>query len=97
MTIINCQHTIALFIEKLDLFIHNLSKGDYYQFQDLISDNDEITTADTHRYIDHLDNLKKDLESGFNNVLTIKICNWIINPFTVNVNKADAVDVTEGA
>ena len=47
----------------LDLFIHNLSKGEYYQFPELISVKDDITTADRQWHIDHLNNLKKDLES----------------------------------
>ena len=59
MTIINCQQTITLFFERLDLFIHNLSKGEYYQFPELISIKDDITTADTQRYIDHINNQKK--------------------------------------
>ena len=45
MTLKNCQQTNALFIEKLDFLIHNLSKGEYYQFPELISVKDDITTA----------------------------------------------------
>ena len=88
-TLISCQQTITLFIEKLDLFIHNLSKGDYYQFPKLISVKDDIATVDTQRYIDHLNNLKRDFEGQFNDVLAMEICDWMISSFTANVNKAD--------
>ena len=47
-----------------------------------------INKADTQKYIDHLNNHKKDLESQFDDVSTMKICDWMINPFTANVNKA---------
>ena len=70
-----------MFIEKLDLFIHNLSNGEYYQFQELIYVNDDITTIDTQRYNDHLNNLKKVYK-----LETLKICDWMVNPFTANVN-----------
>ena len=69
--------------------IHNLSKREYYQFPDLISVIDDITTVDAQRYVDQLNNLKKDLESRFNNVLAMEVCDWMIVPFTANVNKAD--------
>ena len=89
MTLINCQQTITPFIEKLDLFIHNLSKGIYYQFPELISIKDDIATADAQRYIDHVNDFKRDFECRFVNVLAMEICDWMINPFTVMVNKAD--------
>ena len=57
MTIINCQQTITLFIEKLDLFIHILLKGEYYQFPELISVKDDLTPADAQKYVDHLNSL----------------------------------------
>ena len=59
MILINCQWTITLFIENLDLFIHNLSKGEYYLFSELMSVEDDIATADAQRHIDHLNNLSK--------------------------------------
>ena len=55
----------------------------------MISVKDNITTADTQRYIDYLNNLKKDLESRFDDVLAMEICEWMIKPFSANVNKAD--------
>ena len=71
------------------MFIHNLPKGEYYQFPELISVKDDITTADTRRYIHHLNILKKYVESRFDDVLTTKICDWLINHLTAKVNKAD--------
>ena len=56
MTLINYQQTITLFTEKLDLFIHNHSKGEYCQFPELTSVKDDIATAYAKRYIDHVNN-----------------------------------------
>ena len=71
MTLMNCQKVISLFIEKLDLLSHNLSKRQFHQFPELLSIKDDITTIDTQRFIDHLNKLKTDFETRFNDVLTM--------------------------
>ena len=75
---------MTLFIEMLDLFFHNPSKG---EFPELISAKDDIATAHTQRYFDHVNNLRKDLENLFDNALTMEICEWMINPFTAIAKK----------
>ena len=48
-----------------------------------------MTTADREGYIDHLNNPKKDIESRLDGVLAMEICDWIINNFAANVNRAN--------
>ena len=74
MTLINCRQTIALFFEKVDLINHDFSKEEYYQFPELISVRDDIATVDIQKYFDHLNKLKKDSKSRFDDVLTMNIC-----------------------
>lgn len=91
MTLINCQKVISLFIEKLDLFSHNLSKMEFHQFPELLSIKDDITTIDTQRFIDHLNKLKTDFKTRFNDVLTMEVYDWMINPFTANITEVDVL------
>ena len=57
-------------------FVHSQSrkKGEYYQFPELISDKDDITTDVTRRHNDHFDNLRIDLENQFDDALAIEKC-----------------------
>ena len=52
----------------------------------MISVKDDIATADTQRYIGHINNPIKDLESQFDNALTVEIYDWMIVVVVVVVN-----------
>lgn len=89
MTLINCKAAVSLFIEKLDLFKHNLQKREFYQFEELLSIKDDVTPEEIERYCSHLNELKFDMERRFNDILNLKVFGWMINPFTADVVETD--------
>ena len=45
-----------------------------------------MTAADTQKYVNHINNLKKYLESRLDS--TMETCDWMINPITAKADEA---------
>ena len=65
------------------LFKQNIGRREFYQFRRLA----ELAVSDDHllAYYDHLDALKTDMTKRFTDLLELKIPDWIIDPFCVQV------------
>ncbi|XP_063312646.1 zinc finger BED domain-containing protein 5-like [Pelobates fuscus] len=89
ITLISCKNIVSLFIEKLDLLRHNILKREFHQFPELSSINNDVTPGDIERFSSHLKELKLDMEKRFQDILNLKVHDWMINPFTANVAEVD--------
>jgi len=89
-TLISCQSIVSLFIDKLELFRHNLLNREFYQFPELSSVKDDVTPEDIEKFCSHLNELKSDMKKRFEDILNLKVYDWMKNPFTANVKEADA-------
>ncbi|OAF64491.1 hypothetical protein A3Q56_07798, partial [Intoshia linei] len=56
-------------------------KKELYQFSILLSIKNEINCTDIKRFVDHTNNLKKDIEGRFIDILDLKINDWMTDPF----------------
>lgn len=88
-TLISCQSIVSLFIDKLELFRHNLLNGELCQFPELSSIKDEVTPKDIDKFCSHLSELKSDMKKRFEDILNLKVYQWMKNPFTANAKEAD--------
>ncbi|GFQ90633.1 hypothetical protein TNCT_294321 [Trichonephila clavata] len=66
-------------------------KKEFHQFPNLFSIKEDITPEEIERFSDHIKQLALDMKVRFNDILNLKISNWILNPFTVDVNEVDIV------
>lgn len=89
-TLICCQNIVSLFIDKLELLHHNLLNSEFYLFPELSSIKDDVTSEDIEKFSSHLNELKSDMKRRFKDILNLKVYDWMKNPFTANVNEADA-------
>ncbi|KAK9410783.1 hypothetical protein NXF25_001958 [Crotalus adamanteus] len=88
-TLIGCQSIVSLFIDKLELLRYNLLKREFHQFLELSSIKDDVTPEDIDRCSSHLNELKLDMEKRFEDILKLKVYDWMKNPFTANIEEAD--------
>lgn len=88
-THIGCQSIVSLFIDKLELLRYNLLKREFYHFPELSSIKDYVTPEDIDRFSSHLNELKLDMEKRFEDILELKVYEWMKNPFTANIEEAD--------
>ncbi|KRX59623.1 hypothetical protein T09_13853 [Trichinella sp. T9] len=88
---------ISPFISKLAMFKRNLGGREFYQFPSVaaLRENGEVHDDDIQIYCDHLDMLQKDMQERFQDILKMKILNWVIDLFsnkkkpTVNRQRGD--------
>ncbi|KRZ20230.1 hypothetical protein T4B_2427, partial [Trichinella pseudospiralis] len=68
----------------LALFKRNLGRREFYQFSSVaaLRENEEVHDDDIQINFDHLDVLQKDMEERFQDILKMKIPNWVIEPFS---------------
>ncbi|KRY81669.1 hypothetical protein T4D_6725 [Trichinella pseudospiralis] len=80
----NLISVISSFTSKLALFKRNLGRREFYQFSSVaaLRENEEVHDDDIQINFDHLDVLQKDMEERFQDILKMKIPNWVIEPFS---------------
>ncbi|OAF69725.1 hypothetical protein A3Q56_02539 [Intoshia linei] len=66
-----------------------LAKKELYKFLRLLSINNEINCTDIKRFVDHINNLKKDIESRFIDILDLKINDSMTDSFSTDIRDAD--------
>ncbi|KAK9396847.1 hypothetical protein NXF25_020208 [Crotalus adamanteus] len=88
-TLIGCQTIVSLFIDKLELLRYNLLKREFHQFPELSSIKVDVTPEDIDRFSSHFNELKLDMEKRFEDILKLKVYDWMKNPFTANIEEAD--------
>ncbi|KRZ73394.1 Zinc finger MYM-type protein 6 [Trichinella papuae] len=84
LDLIMTRSVISLFASKLALFKHNFGHREFYQFSSVaaLRENGAMHDDDIQIYCDHLDVLQKDMQERFQDILTMKIANWVIVPFS---------------
>ncbi|KRY08758.1 SCAN domain-containing protein 3 [Trichinella patagoniensis] len=84
LNLIKTRSVISSFTSKLALFKRNLGRREFYQFPKVaaLKENGEVHDDDIQIYCDHLDVLKKDMQEKFQDILKMKILNWVIDPFS---------------
>lgn len=89
LNFITTKSIISAFQKKLTLWKHNFGRNEFSQFP-ILSDlhkNSKISFDDTQIYCQHLQSLDKDFSQRFEDILSLEIPQWVINPF-VNIESA---------
>jgi zinc finger BED domain-containing protein 5/7/8/9 len=94
VTLIEVKKFISAFIDKLVLYRRNLLRKEYYQFPELTSLENEISTHHIERYSEHLLKVKADMESRFSDVIQLKIDPWMVDPF-LDSDYNEEIDIQE--
>ncbi|GFS89721.1 hypothetical protein NPIL_376921 [Nephila pilipes] len=66
---------------------HRSGKRISYQFNELSSVKDGVTSKDIDKFCCHLNELKLDMEQLLELYFELKAYDWIRNPFTTNIEK----------
>ncbi|KRY23859.1 SCAN domain-containing protein 3 [Trichinella patagoniensis] len=90
LNLIKMRSLISPFISKLGMFKRSLGRREFYQFSSVaaLRENGEVHNDDIQIYCDHLDVLQKDMQERFQDILKMKILNWVINLFS-NTDKIE--------
>ncbi|KHJ44533.1 hypothetical protein D918_05198 [Trichuris suis] len=90
LNLIKTKNVISAFVSKLLLFKQNLSRGEFYQFPNHgeLKKTDSIPDDDVHLYCDHLNMLHKEMHERYEDILTMRIPAWILDPYS-NANEID--------
>ena len=83
VNLIKVKSAISTFLSKCKLFKRNLSRHELYQFPSLCELDKEksISDDDLQVYCAHLEELQRDMSERFQDLLLVKIPDWVINPF----------------
>ncbi|KFD50723.1 hypothetical protein M513_08379 [Trichuris suis] len=84
LNLIKTKSVISAFMSKLLLFKRRFAMGELCQFQNLIEMEKEgqASDADVEVYREHLRALHNDFARRFEDIRSIVIPEWVINPFT---------------
>ncbi|KFD61358.1 hypothetical protein M514_12069, partial [Trichuris suis] len=90
LNLIKTKNVISAFVSKLLLFKQNLARGGFYQFPNLcgLKKTDSILDDDVHVYCDHLNMLHKEMHERYEDILTVTIPPWILDPYS-NANEIE--------
>ena len=83
VNLIKVKSAISTFLSKLQLFKRRLVRHELYQFPSLseLEKEKSIPDDDLQVYCAHLDELQRDMSERFQDLLLLKIPDWVINPF----------------
>lgn len=87
LNLITTKSVMCAFSAKLLLWKRNLGRGELSQFPYLSKLN--LTDQDTREYCKHLETLHADIGTRFEDILTLNIPAWILNPFTSTADDGD--------
>ncbi|KFD47058.1 hypothetical protein M513_12046 [Trichuris suis] len=90
LNLIKTKNVISAFVSKLLLFKQNLARGEFYQFPNLcgLKKTDSIPDDDVHVYCDNLNMLHKEMHERYEDILTVTIPPWILDPYS-NANEIE--------
>ena len=89
VNLIKVKSAISTFLSKCKLFKRNLARHELYQFPSLCELDKEksISNDDLQVYCAHLEELQRDMSERFQDLLLLKMSDWVINPFLDVSNK----------
>ncbi|CAH1998217.1 unnamed protein product [Acanthoscelides obtectus] len=79
LNLIKTKSILSAFLARVKLMKQNIGQGEFSQFPNLSQTScqeDDVST-----YVQHLNALYSDFESRFEDILTMVIPPWIINPY----------------
>ncbi|CAH2021580.1 unnamed protein product [Acanthoscelides obtectus] len=79
LNLIKTKSILSAFLARVKLMKQNIGRGEFSQFPNLSQTScqeDDVST-----YVQHLNALYSDFESRFEDILTMVIPPWIINPY----------------
>ena len=81
--IIDMIKSISTFLSKCKLLKRNLASHEFYQFPKLLKldKKKSISDDDLQVYCAHLEAIKTDMSERFQDILLLRIPDWVINPF----------------
>lgn len=79
LNLIKTKAVISAFVSKLVLYKRNLGRGEFYQFSNLSSV--KIRDEDILTYYQHLEALHDDFNNRFQDILNMKIPDWVLDTF----------------
>lgn len=89
VTLIDCKSAMTTFIDKLALLRSNIVRKELYQFTEINQMTETPTDEDLLRYGAHLQQLKEDLTSRFQDLIELDVPAWITDPFGVVLEGVD--------
>jgi hypothetical protein len=79
LNLIKTKSIIAAFLARINLMKQNIGRREFSQFPNLSQTN--CQDDDVSAYVQHLNALHTDFKTRFEDVLTMEIPQWIINPY----------------
>jgi len=79
INLIKTKSIIAAFLARMKLMKQNIGRGQFLQFPNLAQTT--FQDDDVSAYVQHLNMLHTDFETRFEDVLSMEIPQWIINPY----------------
>lgn len=89
VTLIDCKSAVTTFIDKLALLRSNILRKELYQFPEINQMTETPTDEDLLRYGAHLQQLKEDFTSRFQDLIELDVPAWITDPFGVVLEDVD--------
>ena len=82
VNLIKVKSTVLAFISKLKLYKRNLGRHELFQFPSLAELDKESTVLDDdlQEYCSHLDQLHKDMTRRFQDIFSLEVPDWVIDP-----------------
>ena len=83
VNLIKVKSAISTFLSKCKLFQRNLARHELYQFPSICELDKEksISDDDLQVYCTHVEELQRDMSERFQDLLSLKIPDWVINSF----------------
>lgn len=91
LNLIKTKSIIANFHARMNLMKQNIGRREFSQFPNMSLTN--VQDDDLLIYVEHLNVLDKDFKIRFEDILTMEIPPWIINPYC-DIEEVDTVQVT---
>lgn len=88
VTIIQARTVLLGFQGKLSLFKASLARRDFQYFSNL-QQSESISDGDLEIYLTHLENLIEDFKVRFEDLAKMKVREWILTPFEVEIGNPD--------
>ncbi|XP_040575501.1 zinc finger BED domain-containing protein 5-like [Lepeophtheirus salmonis] len=81
-TLIKVKSVISTFLSKCKLFKRNLARHELYQYPSLCELDKEKKISDDglQVYCAHIEELQRDMTGRYQDILGLKIPDWVINP-----------------
>nr|XP_039259582.1 SCAN domain-containing protein 3-like [Styela clava] len=80
ITLIRCKSVLTSFISKLSLYKDNMGRNTLSQFPNLCENN--VTENERLKYCAHLQNLVEDMNIRFEDLISLTVPRWIVQPFS---------------